>query len=125
MYKRRSTLFFLIFPDIIGMPKKNTSKEQLVLDFANNEAAPYIRVVDGAYVLAVEDMASAVLTSEWLDYTRQEIVEATAQRAAEIAGKFRVFDAEIAERIRQAILSDFGIDDVESLNGLDEILDEE
>ena len=107
------------------MPKKNTSKEQLVLDFANNEAAPYIRVVDGAYVLAVEDMASAVLTSEWLDYTRQEIVEATAQRAAEIAGKFRVFDAEMAERIRQAILSDFGIDDVESLNGLDEILDEE
>lgn len=105
------------------MPKKNTSKEQLVLDFANNPSAPYIKVVDGAYVLAVEDMASAVLTSEWLDATRQEIVEVTAKRAAEIASKFRVFGEEMPERIRQAILSDFGLDDPESLNNIQDILD--
>ena len=107
------------------MPKKNIDKEQLVIDFATNPAAPYIKIVDGAYVLAVEDMAGAVLTSQWLDATRKDIVEATASRAAEIAGKFRVFDKEIAERIRQAILSDFGLDDTESLNDIDVILDED
>ena len=118
-------MLYRVFPDNNSMPKKNTSKEQLVLDFANNPAAPYIKVVDGSYVLSVDDMASAVLTSEWLDQTRQEIVEATAKRAAEIAGKFRIFDEEMPERIRQAILSDFGLDDVESLNDLDQILDDE
>lgn len=107
------------------MPKKKTDKEQLVLDFANNQAAPYIKIVDGNYVLAVEDMAVAVLTSEWLDATRQEVVEATAKRAAEIAGKFRMFEPDMPERIRQAILSDFGLDDSEELNNIPDILDEE
>lgn len=93
------------------MPKNDSSKEQLVYDLAVQPVNTYVAKIDGNYYLMFDNIALTVIASDWLDAIRQEVVKSTAVRAAEIAAKFVVFNPEMAERICEAILSDFDIDE--------------
>ena len=93
------------------MPKNDSSKEQLIHDLAVQPVNLYVQKIEGSYYIMFDNIALTVISSEWLDAVRQEVVKSTALRAAEIAAKFVIFNPEMAQRISEAILSDFDISD--------------